>query len=204
MWKQAEQSVKHGSDSVRKPARQGSRKEPGMEGKAGCLDIKEGNADMKKFLNIRVVVTGFLTALLLTAASLGAYFFYCSELRLMEDSPEVVEDAGTPPDQILKNPDQQTLEYLLGFHYVLYKEAYANRLVQQGEESYISYQDLFFEEKSEPKGFDGNSLEQYNNVVSNRRLSVNAYLLGLEQNLTGSTITGSRTWRQKTQRSLLM
>lgn len=142
---------------------------------------QEGNAEMKKILNFRVVVTGLLTALLLTAASLGAYFFYCSELRLMEDSPQAVEDAGAPPDQILENPDQQTLEYLLGFHYVLYKEAYANRLVQQGEESFISYQDLFFEEKSEPKGIARDSLEIYNDMVNNRRLSVNAYLLALEQ-----------------------
>lgn len=138
---------------------------------------------MRRILNFRVAVVGFVTALFLTALSLSAYFFYCSELHLRENSP-AMEETDTARDQILTNPDQQTLEYLLGFHYVLYKEAYANRLVQQGEESYISYQDLFFEEKSEPKGqgYIGDKLDQYNAQVNNRRFSVNAYLLSLEQN----------------------
>lgn len=135
---------------------------------------------MRKTLNFRVVVTGVVTALVLTALSCVAYFYYCKELR-REEKYRSRTDLAQMAEAV--NPRVWDLEKLLGFQYVLYKEAYSTRMTQQGKSGYVSYQDLYFEKVTPEVEFSEEELEgEYNNQVSNRIFNVNAYLMSLEQN----------------------
>lgn len=114
-----------------------------MEEKRG-----EGEA-MKKIISYRVIVTGMLTAVLLTGMACilyGMYANYVSEVA--SQSTESAKEEMT-----VENPSVDQLEELFRFQYILYKDLFSTRLMKMGENEYIRYQDLYFEKGTAEEGF---------------------------------------------------
>lgn len=142
---------------------------------------------MKQYVNWKTALMGIVTAFLLTVLSFAAYGSYCANLdeqRGPDGSYQI--DVGESEWNGAATPSTEILKGLHAFQLVLYKELCATKLSQEGQDSYLRYQDLFFEQTPElevPEAFaDNKELYQgeYATVVESIKNTVANYLSGVE------------------------
>lgn len=93
---------------------------------------------MKKIISKKAFTCGILTAVILTVIS--GLLFVAYNKRVREQAPDSAFEYRS------RELSRSDLEWLAGFHYVLYKELYCTELTRQNKPAYVRYQDLFFED----------------------------------------------------------
>ena len=168
--------------------------------------------ETKKHWNWNTALAGIVTAFILTEIAVGAYALACEYLRnhLMYDDvvSETAEGSADRNADLIKNgdageivnkistksfmegyPSLELLKQLYGFSFVLYRDLCVTSLANQGEEAFLPYQALYFEETpdfcpsdSADEGTKKYLMDQYDDWVKAGKNMIAGSLNSLRQN----------------------